>query len=333
MVGCKNENAEPVPDVSNIHPDFKLMRYDEAVLNIDTTDIASALESLRQEDPQFFDIYFKQVLPLRGKNMEELGASLKGFLQVEQIKELKKAVQNQYGNIDDLKSELNRAFQNYLYYFPDHQVPDVYTIISEYAYQTFIFPKVDKDGVGVGLDLFLGEDYPYQEINPQDPAFSQYLTRSYNRAHIVKKVIEMILQDQLGEVQKNQLLDYMIQNGKKLYALDKILPMTSDSIIMEFSEKNWEWVNDNELEMFAFFLNEELFYESDMMKINKYITPSPDSPGMPPAAPGRTANFIGWKIVKAFMDKHPDYTLEDLLAEKDAQKIMNESKYKPKRKK
>jgi len=50
---------------------------------------------------------------------------------------------------------------------------------------------------------------------------------------------------------------------------------------------------------------------------------------MPTEAPGRTANYIGWQIVKKFMQKKPKLTMLDLIAHNDAQKLLEESKYKP----
>jgi len=52
---------------------------------------------------------------------------------------------------------------------------------------------------------------------------------------------------------------------------------------------------------------------------------------MPPEAPGRTANWIGWKIVKAYMNRHPEVTPADLLNIKESQKILDGSRYKPRR--
>jgi hypothetical protein len=52
---------------------------------------------------------------------------------------------------------------------------------------------------------------------------------------------------------------------------------------------------------------------------------------MPPESPGRTANWIGWQIVKSYMRRNPANTLDDLILEKDAQAILDASKYKPRR--
>ena len=83
--------------------------------------------------------------------------------------------------------------------------------------------------------------------------------------------------------------------------------------------------------MWAFFLDEELLYSTRTKDIRKYVEVSPNSPGMPPEAPGNTGTWMGYKIVKAYMDRFPDQSLSDLLLESDAQKLMTASKYKPQR--
>jgi hypothetical protein len=83
--------------------------------------------------------------------------------------------------------------------------------------------------------------------------------------------------------------------------------------------------------MWAYFIKEELLYNSEWAKIRKYVDYSPNSPGMPPQAPGRTANWLGWQMVKAYMRQFPDTSLEDMLQIADAQNLLDAAKYKPQR--
>ena len=104
-----------------------------------------------------------------------------------------------------------------------------------------------------------------------------------------------------------------------------------DSILLEVTSAQAEWLNANEKDIWAFFLSEDLMYNSDWQKIRKYVEHSPNSPGMPAEAPGRTGNWIGWKIAKAYLKKNPRTTLPQLLALKDSQAFLNQSGYKPPR--
>ncbi|HMV22782.1 MAG TPA: hypothetical protein PKA71_00510, partial [Saprospiraceae bacterium] len=77
--------------------------------------------------------------------------------------------------------------------------------------------------------------------------------------------------------------------------------------------------------------SENLLYNEDYQKIRKYIEYSPNAPGMPAEAPGKTANWIGERIIAAYMKNNPGMTMDGLLRQNDAQKILEMSKYKPRR--
>jgi len=331
--GCTGDSKEFIPDVSDIDIAQKIVRFDELLAELDTNNLESEVENLREKYPAFTNIFFSRVLPFEGESKEEFYANLRGYLGDERIIKLQDTVALLFDNVEENSlAMLNKSMKYMKYYFNDFVAPNIYTFTSESTYQKFIFEDKDKDGLGVGLDFFLGSKYDYKAIDPNNPAFSQYLTRTFSKEYIPKMMVEMLINDRLGRVPGSRLLDHMIYNGKQLYILDKILPETPDSILWEYTAEQTEWVKANELEMWAFFFDQNLFYESNTMKINKYINPSPNSPGMPPKAPGRTANYMGLQIVKAYMKRHPNTTLQDLINLKDSQMIMDKSRYKPKQK-
>lgn len=332
MISCQKDSVN-VPDVSGIDGNFDLFRTEQELMKLDTNSVSVGLAELMDKYPAFMNIYMNNVMGFTDQEDPEIQAqNIKGFIQDENINLLYQAVQIQYGDFDDLEKDFRAAFKLYKYYFPERNVPDIYTFISEYGIQRFIFSDQDgNDALGIGLDLFLGSDYPYQEFIPNNPAFSQYLIRRFNKAHLVKRGVGAMVEDVLGPNKGNILLDKMIHNGKKLYILDHLLPYTPDSIIMEYTDAQLNWCEDNQLEMWAYLLKEDLFYESDINKINKLVNPAPNYPGMPDEAPGRTGNYIGWKIVEAYMKRNPEKTLQDLVVFEDAQKLLELSKYKPRK--
>jgi hypothetical protein len=123
----------------------------------------------------------------------------------------------------------------------------------------------------------------------------------------------------------------MIHNGKKLYILQSLMPATPDTVIMNYPAEKMKWVKDNERNIWIVFSTQNLLYESSLNKIQKLIGPSPDSPGMPHDAPGNTGSWLGWQIIKVYMKKFPETTLEQLLALDNAQEILEKSEYKPPR--
>lgn len=331
LFSCQSDNEDPVPDVSDIAVDVHLKRFEQDFFRLDTNNLAPDLARLDSLYPNFTPIFFGQLLGLADPALSEADrlAYIRGFLSFPGIRRLYDTTQIVYPNLDDIRSQYQQAFQFYRYYFPKRPVPDVTTYISEFSLATFIY---DTASLAVGLDFFLGSDYPYQQYNPGNSNFSAYLTRTFDRRHLVSKSLQPLVDDLLGPPMGERLLDMMLYNGKKLYILDRLLPSTPDSVLLEMTTAQTEWLFDNELEMWAYFLQENLLYSSKWQDIRKYVEYSPSSPGMPPEAPGRTADFIGWRIVREYMRRHPQATLDELIALRDAQQLLDASRYKPQRK-
>ena len=329
IASCGGDSKEPIPDVSNIELSNKLVRFEQLMAGLDTNNLAEEVQKLNTDYIQFYSVYFKNVLPFDTDTADGFLGNLQGYLSDKRIQELQDTTAIVFKDFEtETYPKLIHAMKMMRHYFPNFKAPNFYTFVSEYTYQQFIFSDEGRDGVGIGLDMFLGADYPYKQLDPNNPGFSNYLTRTYNKEHLPRKITEILVDDIIGRAPGSRLLDQMIHNGKRLYIMNKMLPTTPDSILLEYTLEQTKWVQENELSMWAFYFDEELFYESNAIKINKYINPSPTSPGMPDAAPGRTANYIGWKIVDAYMKKTGS-TLEELIDMQDAQKIMDESRYKP----
>ena len=329
ITSCGEDSREFVPDVSGIELSNKVIRFEQLMSELDTNNLAEEVQKLNTDYTQFYSVYFRNVLPFETKTPEGFLSNFRGYLSDERIQKLQDTTAIVFRDFDtETLPKLENAMKMMRHYFPEFKAPNIYTFISEYTYQQFLFSDADRDGVGIGLDMFLGADYPYKQLDPNNPAFSRYLTRTFNKEHLPRKIAEILVDDIIGKPPGSRLLDQMIHNGKRLYILDRVLPTAQDSILLEYTDKQTKWVTENELSMWAFFFDENLFYESNAMKINKYINPSPSSPGMPDAAPGRTANYVGWKIVEAYMKKSKS-TLNELIDMNDSQKIMDESRYKP----
>lgn len=327
---CQRDQDNNAPDVSDIEVETKIRRFEVDLFAIDTHQLATQLASLEEAYPEFSQIYFQHILGSKDETIAPDGhlVFMEGFLKHPGVRKLYDTCMVVYPQLDDLQKDFNRAFKFFKYYFPDKTTPDVTTFISEYSMGAFIYKETS---LGVGLDLFLGADYPYFQYNPGSPAFSDYLTRTFDKQHLVAKALHPLVEDVLGDPSGNRLLDLMIYYGKKLYLLDHLLPNTPDSIKFEVTQEQIEWLNDNELEMWSFFLQEDLLYSSSLQEIRKYFDYSPSSPGMPPEAPGRTANWIGWHIIQKYMERFPETTMQELINFKDAQQLMEKARYKPRR--
>lgn len=331
LSSCGGEQIEKAPDVSDINVDISIIRYDQELKNSKGDNPSKDYMKLLAKYPKMTDLFFKRLLQLSDPDQKIFSSRVGEFLKDERITRLADTVSVLYPSLDKVEKDLERALKYFKHYFPPTKIPNFYTLITEFGYPTFIFEDQETDAVGIGLDMFLGEDFNYKKINAQDPAFSDYMTRTYNEDHIAKKAIEMMVVDVLGDPPGKRFIDQMIHHGKRLYILDKVLPFVSDTIVFEYSPAQLDWVENNEKPMWNYFLENNLMYETNHLKVTKLLQPAPTSAGMPSESPGRTGAYMGYKIIEAFMKRNPEKTIRDLAGIKDSQMILESSNFKPKR--
>ncbi len=326
LVSCGDDDAaDPIPDVSNIKVDVKIRRFEQDLFAIDTTNLEAGVQNIEQKYPMMSEIY-AQIID--DKRVKEATTSqlIGGFIKSPYTRKLNDTVQIVYKDMSDLEQEFNKAFQFYKYYFPKKPIPEIDTYISEYGIGSLTY---GDSLLGVGLDFYLGEKH-----GGYDPSgIPRYESRSMDKTHLVTKSMQTMISNLSEQAPKGgRLLDMMITNGKQLYILDKILPYTADSIKFNYTQKQMDWCKTNEPDVWAYLLSEKLLYSLRQMDWGKLVNPSPSgTPKMPADSPGRVGNWLGYKIVRAYMKKYPSTTMEQLLNLHDAQKILDSSKYKPKR--
>jgi len=318
LSACKN-NAS-APDLSGIEADVDLIRYEHLLFDLDTSNLKAELESLTDEHRDFSEVFFYQIV--FDPSYEELVTPLKLFLSDSGIQHIYQVASTEFSDFGHYHSELEKTFQYLRYYLPQAPVPDVYTCVTGFEVGAFtIGPEI----VGIGLEFFLGDAFP--SYDPQ--LFPVYIRKTMNKEHLVSKTVQALVEHYTGDVYGNRLIDYMIRNGKVLYVKKKLLPEADDLIIHEFDENQLDWIIKNEGQIWVYLLDQELLYDINYRKFQKLISPSPNVPGMPEQAPGRVGNWVGFRIVEAYMERNPDVTIQQLLNEEDSQKILAESKYKP----
>ena len=327
---CRADEDKYIPDVSGISVNAPISHFERDLFALDTNEFAPALAALEADYPSFAPVLLDRVLGADDRRIAPQGRLpyLRGLLTFPAVRRLADTTAVVFRDTTALRDEWERALTFYRHYFPERPLPDLTTFVSEYSIQGFVY---DSNSVALGLDYFLGRDYPYRQYNPGNPNFSEYFVRTFTPEHAIPKAVKIVADDLVGPPRGNRLLDYIINEGKKLYITEQLLPYTPDSILTEFSAAQTDWVKDNELEIWSFFLDEELLYSSDFQKFRSYVQYAPTSAGMPEVAPARTGSWLGWQIVKRYMERFPQTTLTALIEQRDAQQLLSQSRYKPRR--
>jgi len=178
----------------------------------------------------------------------------------------------------------------------------------------------------VALDVYLGKDfflYPYLGL-------PHYKIRCMAPEYLTVDIMKALYFEEVWTNPKQKtLLDRMIDGGKLLYYLDAIFPETPDSLKICYTTEKLKWAEENEEQVWAFIVQNELLYSTDFKTQSNLIQDGPFTTGLSNESPARLGHFIGWKIVRAYMARHSDTSLQELVELDDAQLILQNSGYKP----
>ncbi|MBA3649416.1 MAG: hypothetical protein H0W62_12840 [Chitinophagales bacterium] len=318
---CKNQK----PDISNIQINLKLLRFDKDLFAIDTSNYKYRIDSLQIKYPVLFPFYFEQLIGWKVNENSSLNVkdSILHYVMHPYSQALYDSSMRRYNDLSFLQKQLQTAFKYYKYYFPDAKIPVIALVIN--APPAF---TIGDDLICISTDKYLGPDFPLYQ-NEADP-IPQYLLRRFRSEYMASNAIEVFLTGNYEPSNASKaLLDAMLYKGKILYLKQKLMTGVPDSIITGFSAGNLKWLNENEKEIWKFFISKKLLYSQDALEYEKYVSEGPNTSGMPPEAPGNIGSWLGWRIISKYMRENSSIELNQLMAEQDAQKILTASKYKP----
>ncbi len=239
-------------------------------------------------------------------------------------RELYDEVQKKYANFQPVLTEIEDVFRHIKYYFPTQKLPQkVTTVISEMDYQNKVI--YTDSLLIISLDLYLGKEHKFYE-------FPDYFRQTFERSQIMPDIVTDFSTRVIAQPRDKSFLAQMIYFGKEQYLKDLLLPNVEDFDKMGYSKEQQIWCEENESEIWRYFIEDNLLYDSDSKLIQRFIAPAPFSKfylEIDNESPGRTGVWIGWQIVRSFM-KNNEVSLADLLA-MDAKEIFTRSKYKPKK--
>ena len=317
------------PDVTKVKVELDTRRFDRDLAQIDTNNLSAGLIQLKREYPDFLDFWLDQLMQfgIKGNYSDTTTGvhdQLRIFLTHKDFRGLFDTLAKHFPDTKSIETPLSKGFQYWKHYYPGHHVPEIVYFLS--GLNNWSVVTLDTDIVGIGLDMYLGPDYPFYKSVGIPDYMAQTLKPEYAPVNVFKAIYE---NSYPFEAEGKNLLEMMIQRGKEQYFVSKMLPFLPDATRLGFTQAQTEWCEKNEALIYNFFVKANMLYETNWGKVLRYVNDGPNAAGMPDESPGNVGTWLGWQIVKAYAAKHPEQPMDSLFAGKDAQRMLQESSYKP----
>lgn len=310
-------------DVSDVSiPETTINRLETDLFTMDTTDVKASTDKLQLKYGNFYSAFISGVINNGNLRDSSYSFRIRQFISDPDMKKAYSDCQKTYPDVKELEEELADAFRHYRYYFPKGNIPKVNTIMSGFNY-----PVVYIDStLGIGLEMYLGSDNEFYRML----AFPRYKSQFMNKENMIPDVVRIwMLSEHKYNMAQSDFLSQIIYMGKIMYLTDALLPRTPDTLKVQYSREQMEYCRQNEFNVWSYFAAQKLLYTTDQAEIMKYTSDGPFTSALSKESAPRIGYWTGWQIVRAYMKNNPEVTIEELMKESDAQKILNKSKYKP----
>lgn len=293
-------------------------RYEKALFEADKDNLYAEIEKMYGQYPENLiakDIW-KDTLMMR---------SLKAYLSDPVLLEIYANTLQVFPDLEDLEEELATALCYYQHYYPETEIPHFYSLMPGIDFE---MPSVYGygDDVFINLDLYLGADNKfYKQIG-----IPLYICARCDKKYIAIDCFKKaIVYWHLPEKKLLTLLDYMIYEGKKLYFAETMFPNRTENDIIGYDNDDYAWAMQYQPEVWNYLVEKDLLFSKSGDIIRKFTEEAPFTKPFSNVSPGRLGCFIGWQIVKQYMENNPEVTLKEMMQNTDSQSILSKSTYKP----
>jgi gliding motility-associated lipoprotein GldB len=294
-------------EIANIQVDIDLITFHKefAIAN------AADLPNLKEKFPLFFPPRVPDSLwisKLTGKD------TIHNALET--------AVKNADFNYQEMELEMEDVMRHVIYYFPEFETTPVLTVLSDVNYRQKVIPTSSQ--LIISIDTYLGKDHElYTGIN-------KYQRENLNREQLPADVALAYARLFVKPSMDRALLDHMVYHGKLHYVQELFAPKATGDQLFNYSPEKYVFTLENESQMWRYFIDNEMLYDTDSKLLSRFILPAPFSKfylEVDQQTPGGVGRYIGYRMVKSFMENN-QVELETMI-DLSAEEIFKRSKYKP----
>ena len=320
LLGCNS--AQKPPDVSAIEVPLKTIRYEQSFFAIDTLRLDISLQKLAGQEPLFTQDFLYNIL---ATTPETATKDVPQFISAYQS--LYKQSSIKYASIAKQEAAIKQGLRHVKYYFPDYKLPA--KLITFMGPINSFGNIITIDALAIGLQMYLGKNDPIYVSEEGQSLYPIYVSRRFEPEYMATNCMKNIRDDMFPLQDAGApLCEQMVEAGKRLYFLKQVLPTEQDSIVTGYTAAQLEGCYKSEKDIWSFFVQNNLLYEKDPSLIGDYMQDGPNTAVFGDASPGFIGQFVGYRMVEAWIKKTNETSLEKIM-KTPAKIIFEQAKYKP----
>lgn len=320
VTSCSGDKLDV--DVSDIELDLTYERFEETMFQgSSAVEMADINKDLIERGGELYEFYVYEMLRSGSVYDDSIGTYLWYFVKDSMMKVVYSDVAEEFDDFDEIENQLTDIFKHLRYHLPDAPVPS--KIITWNG--AFSYGVVSTDSViGIALEMYLGqENRIIKEIR-----FPVYMKEKMQRDYLPIDVAHSwLITNVFDESRGETFLSSMIYFGKLRYIMGALMPDLPENLLLRYTPEEHQYALASEYNIWQYLVDMNWIYTTDVKIMLRFFEEAPTTVGIEDS-PGRIGQFMGFQMVKSYMEANPEVTVLELLNEKSESKILKA--YKPK---
>jgi hypothetical protein len=224
--------------------------------------------------------------------------SYSSFQSDKYVKRLEKRISEKFKDLSPYQKEITDGFKHLKYHFPDGKTPEYIVFMNSFFAANAFTTQTE---VAVGLERYLSKETDVISEIPADQLY-EWMKEGFDDEFLTRDVLcSWIMTHYVEEVDGN-LAEHMIRWGKIIYLTQAAFPDKSPADIMRYSEEDFKWAEENEYSLWKYLVDEKLLFSKDEQIRANMLNEGPFTIGLPEKGPDRLGQFLGYRMVKKYIE-------------------------------
>ncbi|MEY4602714.1 MAG: hypothetical protein RIT43_6 [Bacteroidota bacterium] len=214
------------------------------------------------------------------------------------IQIIERELGSQFSSVAEYNKAIDDGFRRLKVHFPKMKVPKKVVYLNSLL-NFSVFSTGEQ--IGVGLEWHLGPDSKWLKKLPEQLT-PQWKKEAMLKEYIARDAIVSWLETHIVPKTDGDLASEMVRWGKIIYFLQAAFPGSEPHSLLRYTPKEYEWAIENEQNIWDYLIKQNMLFKINDLNERNLLSEGPFTPGIQEKSPDRLGQFVGYKMVKKYMD-------------------------------
>ncbi|MFA7273300.1 MAG: hypothetical protein WC044_05490 [Crocinitomicaceae bacterium] len=294
-------------DSSNIQLDVDYYNMDSTFIRSNGVELAKWNAHYKENIPEAYEFELGMGLQLQNPDDTSVLRNIALFAKDPFMVKYEEEIAKKFPSPIQFHQEIVLGLRNVKFHLVESKIPTA-IVFANTCFQSSAFSTQNE--IVIGLERYLGPTNPLIQQLPAE-VFFQWIKEGMDEKYLSRDAVCSWIMSNVVELKEGTLAENMINWGKVIYFTQAAFPEKPEEIIIRYSAEDLKWAKENEFSLWDYLVKEKMLFRVNETESINMLAPGPFTVGLPEKGPDRLGQFLGWQMVRKYMEKN-EVTLQQL---------------------